>query len=228
MIGMQRFRHAQAEPERQDQTDGEGADEDIMPTPEQQKETADGRRDHRHDDEDHHGQRHHAGHLAAFITVADDRRRQDAAGGGAHALDRARRQHQFETASEDGKQAAEGEDRKAAQHHGASARRIRNRPIDELHSAKAEEIGIDNKLNAIVLDREFRRDGIERRQHVVDGHGADAHHQRHQGDKFDERWRAGVFHQRLMTPDWRADGSSTKSALDAFRRRWTIARDARL
>jgi hypothetical protein len=124
-----------------------------------------------------HHQRHEARHLAAGKQVSHDRYGDEPSAGGKHALQEPHDQKGHEVAHHDagkgGDDIADERDEEGT----ASAKPVRDGAPDDLRRAKAQHVGEDDHLLAVVAFHPRRGEAhrmgnlVERRQHDVDTEG---------------------------------------------------------
>jgi hypothetical protein len=118
---MQCLRHPQAEPDGENKRQGEHACKQHLPLSKEQKQSADGRREHRHDDEYGKGDRQHAGHLSACIAVPHDGDGENTRSRCPHSLNHTRQQKELEARRSNRHAAADGIHGKADHEGGATS-----------------------------------------------------------------------------------------------------------
>ena len=183
-LARQRLLLAQGKPDGGDQSRRQIHTEDGPPSGHGKDRLPDRRGHHRNEDEDDGDERHDARHLTAFEPVADERERDRARPGHTNALQKPPRQHHRKASRCECEHAAHGEEREPREGRRLAADGVRQRPIEQLTDAEAEEQQRDDELIVVrMLDTERRADRGKRRQDHVDRHRRERGERRHQGDE---------------------------------------------
>ncbi len=185
IFGPQRFGHAPHEPGEDRRRDGCDHHENQPPRSKEQDDLADTGGEHRGGHEYHEGKAHHPGHGAPRVAIAHQRHRHHPRRRNGEPGGEPRHQQQGKAARRRGDQIGDHIGRKRKHQHRPPPIAIRERAMDQLGDAKAEQEHADHQL-AIILHTDTKR--IANRgqggQHRIDAECGQRHQRRDQCHEF--------------------------------------------